>query len=140
MKETWPPQESMLQDTILVLKQRQGASLAEIRKRLELGSDGKLSEAKNKMLTSTLKGLVQKGRIQKSGGKYKLARASSKKAVDKAVSRRSRSLAVGSVKSQRRSRGGHRHRRRRGGSRRRRHSRKRHGRRHRKSRRRKSHH
>lgn len=118
------PQESLLQDTILVLKQRQGASLAQIRKRLELNnSDGKLDGTKNKMLSSTLKNLVLKGKVEKNGGVYKLARGDPADQENEVPSRRHRAFPYGPSKRHRRyhklrRRKGHRHR-----GRRRRHSR-----------------
>jgi hypothetical protein len=59
--EPWQPHESLLQDTILVLKPRQGASPAQIRKHLELDN------SKHKMLPSTLKNLVLTGKAEKNG-------------------------------------------------------------------------
>lgn len=123
----------MLKDTILVLKQRQGASLAQIRKRLELkNSDGKIDEAKDKMLTSTLKGLVLKGTVEKTDrGIYKLARGVPADGENDVPSRRRRAFPHGVCKTHRRyhklrRRKGHGHRRRRS---RRCHSRRRHHRR-----------
>jgi len=141
--QPWQPQESVLQDTILVLKQRQGASLAQIRKRLEVkNSDGKIDEVKNKMLTSTLKGLVLKGTVEKAGGIYKLAKGIPVDAENEIPNRRrKRRRAFGRSVSRRhrRRRRSHQHKRKRHHSRRRRkhhsqrsrrhHSRRRHHRR-----------
>jgi len=122
MKQPWHSKASVLQNTLMVLKQRQGASLAQIRKRLELkSSNGKVDAIKNKMLTSTLKGLVEKGKIEKNGGIYKLARGVPEE-EEGVPSRRHRTLHHGGYKIQRHSRRRRHHKRRRS---RRQHSRRR---------------
>jgi len=131
MKQPWHSKASLLQNTLVVLKQRQGASLAQIRKRLQLkSSNGKVDASKNKMLTTALKGLVEKGKIEKNSGIYKLAKSNLEE--DGVPSRRHilhRRRRRGTPRRRRRRRSRRRHSRRRRHTQRRHHRRRRHCRR-----------
>lgn len=69
---------SMIRDAMVHLKQRKGASLALIRKHLESNYAEKLDAATQKLLSTTLKGLVQKGKIHKTGKVYEIRKAGAK--------------------------------------------------------------
>ncbi|CAM6045148.1 unnamed protein product [Sphagnum compactum] len=126
---------------MLHLKQRKGASLAQLRKHLETNYEEKLNGSSKKLLTASLKGLVQTGKVKKLGNVYKLSGGKEDDNDDTTMRRRrKRRFPVGYCKTHRfphragsRRRRSTRHRRRR--HHRRRHHRRRHHRRRRHSRR-----
>lgn len=67
------PMSTMIRDAVIHIRQRNGSSLAEIRKHLEATHNKKLDGINKKILTSTLTGLVQTRQLQKKGSNYKLA-------------------------------------------------------------------
>ncbi|KAG0619203.1 hypothetical protein M758_4G123300 [Ceratodon purpureus] len=73
------PLSTMIRDAVIHIRQQKGTSLNEIRKHLEKIQNKKLDGINKKMLTSTLTGLVQTGKLQKKGSNYKLA--TSKKSI-----------------------------------------------------------
>ncbi|XP_073394178.1 histone H1-I [Physcomitrium patens] len=115
--------QALVRDAMSHLKMRNGASLAQIRKQLVSTYTGKI-DIKNKMLTTALKGLVEKGQVEKYGANFKLASAAKANPEDEAQ-----------VPSRR-----HHRRKHRGGSRRRHHQRRRHKSRKRHHSRRQRHH
>ncbi len=126
-------QPRLLQDAMLHLKQRKGASLAQLRKHLETNYEEKLNGSSKKLLTASLKGLVQTGKVKKLGNVYKLSSGGKEDDNDDTTirRRRKRKFPLGYCKTHRfpHRAGSRRPRRRSTRPRRRRHHRRRHHRR-----------
>jgi hypothetical protein len=92
---------SMLRNTMLNLKQRNGASLAQIRKHMEANYSTKLDTTNKKRLATALKGLVQTGKVEKTpAGVYKLRKTAEQEGEKAAVpSRRRRVFPTGYCKT-----------------------------------------
>nr|PNR28361.1 hypothetical protein PHYPA_028953 [Physcomitrium patens] len=92
------PRNSLIRDAVLHLKQRNGASFAEIRRHLESNYSNRLDPTNKRMLSMALKGLVQAGSVERRSSVYKLGIQQTRRApktTDNPVPlRRRRGLAV----------------------------------------------
>lgn len=67
-------QQALVEDTMAHLKTRKGTILAKIQQQLESNYLGKNDLKCKKILTSILKGLIEKGQVEKNGKNFKLTR------------------------------------------------------------------
>ncbi|KAG0590987.1 hypothetical protein M758_1G135700 [Ceratodon purpureus] len=135
--------QALVREAMTHLKMRKGASVAQIRQQIQSNYSGKIDVQKRGVLTTALKGLLEKGQVEKKGPNYKLAEVSKLKNDEEEMGvpgrhhRRRRHHGGGGRRrhhkrrrhhrrrSRHRRRGRRHHRRRRGHHRRRRHSRRR---------------